>query len=173
MVTGEQRKRPRPWALALGMIAMAVVPLLAVAAMASGGGSADSDCADVARQDTDLVRRAVLDTLAPNSLREVKTSSDYDEACALGGVEVHAAWAQTTGATIVRALQAQGWTVVDSGMDEPDWFAADTAPTGAAGTTADNDSPNMVLTKTVENRPIDIGVDSEGLHLVLARAGGM
>lgn len=173
MVTDEQRRRPRPWALALGMIALAVVPLLAVAAMASGGRSSDDDCADVSRQDVDLVRRAVLDTLPVNSTRELKTTSDYDAECALGAVEVQGAWAQTTGATMVRALQAQGWTVVDTGVGEPAWFLVDQAPSGIAGGTADNDSPNMVLTKTVESRQIDVGVDAEGLHLVLARAGGM
>ncbi|MGQ0466603.1 MAG: hypothetical protein ACT4QG_14925 [Sporichthyaceae bacterium] len=171
MVTEEQRKRPRPWALALGMIAVAIVPLLAVAAMASGDDSSQ-DCADVARDETAFLKRVVLDTLPANSTRNVTSSSAYVDECALGAIEVQAAWAQTTGATVVRTLQAQGWTMTDTGADEADWFQFDHAPSGAAGTTADNESPNVALTRTVENRTVDVGVDAEGLQVVLARAGG-
>ncbi|MGQ0845215.1 MAG: hypothetical protein ACT4QF_13895 [Sporichthyaceae bacterium] len=171
MVTEAQRRGPRPWAIALGLIAVAMVPILAVAAMAGSGGASDAEgCEAVAAADRTVVEQAVLDALPGGSTKDLVTSTDYDEACAIGGVETTARWTTiATGASVVFALERQGWTRVDTGSEDPAWLTEDLAPTGTAGATNDNESLNVVLTKLVGGRDLDLAVDQEGLHVVLAR----
>lgn len=46
----------------------------------------------------------------------------------------------------------------------------DTLPaTAAGGSISDNESLNIVLTKAVESHVVDLAVDQEGLHVVIAR----
>jgi hypothetical protein len=171
MVTSAQRRHPRPWAIALGLIALAVVPLLGVAAMAGAGGDSDAaECADVAAADQTIVKQAVLDALPAGAAKDVATASAYDDACAIGGVETTGRWTSiATGASIVLALEQLGWTRLDTGSEAPDWLTNNLPATGTGGATNDNESPNVVLTRSIDGRDLDLAVDREGLHLVLAR----
>lgn len=167
MVTSEQRRRPRPWAIALGLIAVAMIPVLAVAAMAGGDDGASAACETASVEEQALLTRSVLDVLPAGSVRDVVKDSQYDETCAFGGTELSARWDTVTGKAMIAALESAGWKRAAGAA--PDWYTNDERPTGAGASTNDNDSPNIVLMRTVEGRTLDLAVDQEGLYALITR----
>lgn len=144
-----------------------MVPVLGVAAMAASGGSDNKGCESIAADEQAMLTRAVLDVLPAGSVREVTKSSDYDEDCEFGGTEISARWDNATGTDMVFALETAGWKRTAEAA--PDWYDSDARPTGAGAHTNDNDSPNMVLNRTVDGRTLDLAVDQEGLYAIVAR----
>jgi hypothetical protein len=167
VVTDQQRRRPRPWAIALGLIAIAAIPVLAVAAMAGSDDGSSATCETASADEQALLTRSVLDVLPAGSVREVAKDSQYDESCTFGGTELSARWDQATGKAMIAVLEAAGWKRAAGAA--PDWYADDERPTGAGASTNDNDSPNIVLMRTVEGRTLDLAVDQEGLYAIVAR----
>ncbi len=168
VVTDGLRRRPPAWAISLGLIAVVMVPVLAFAGMASGDSAEDSAaCKSAAADEQALLTKHLLEVLPAGSVRDVSKDSDYDEACEYGGTEVSARWDQASGKAMVTALEAAGWQ--RKAGDEPDWYATDARPTGAGEHTNDNDSPNLVMMRTVEGKTLDLAVDQEGLYGLIAR----
>lgn len=164
---------PPAWilsALAIGLVLLSVIGAVGVVReVLSTDLDAYGECETAKQAEQALIRRTITDVLPTGSLREVSLTSEFDWDCEFGDTTLTARWDRTTGAAMVEPLEAHGWRKSGAREDLPDWYTQRAEPTGAAGKAVANDSPSLTLTRTVDNRDLELALNRDGLAISLER----